>query len=168
MKPTIRQATSQLWAKSTPFKSLWCHMLDSGYCTAALLEQRLFKQVVAVTVKALRLSPDDAKKLIIYLAAIHDCHGKAHPAFQCKVPELALPFRDIIGINDRPNTFRHEKFGEKAILKELTKAGVPVLPARVLSSAIGIHHQRSGRGCRNERLGAEQWQTMRDELSHAA
>jgi CRISPR-associated endonuclease/helicase Cas3 len=157
-----------LWAKSTPFKNLWHHMLDSGYCAANLVEQRLFAHVITLISEALELPNCDTKRIIIYLAAMHDCHGKAHPAFQCKVQELSLPFREIIGINDRCSTFRHEKFGEKAIMKELLDAGVPMLPARVLASAIGIHHQKSSGDSRNERRGAEQWQAMRDDLSQAA
>lgn len=160
--------TEHLWAKSTPYKSLWNHMLDSGYCAASLLEQRLFAHSIERICEAFALTRDETRRLTVYLAAIHDCHGKAHPAFQCKVPELAIPFRDIISVNDRHKGFRHEKFGEKALMKELTETGVPTLPARVLSSVIGIHHQRSSGEFRNERRGMEQWHAMRDELSRAA
>lgn len=59
-------------------------MIDSGACAKTLACSWRFKSAVHVLAEALRISEEETARLIAYVAAIHDCYGKAHPAFQKK------------------------------------------------------------------------------------
>lgn len=78
--------TYELWAKTEPFHPLWCHLIDIGNVTRALLETPAF----TTTVQGFRESsnyPDSLMPAWLgYLTALHDI-GKCHHDFQGKGPE---------------------------------------------------------------------------------
>ena len=103
----------KLWAKSSPTpKTLWRHMLDSGLCAMQLAEEARFGAAVKEVAQQFALSCEEAKRLIAYLAAIHDGYGKASPAFQKKDASLAEPFFEngMISVLDKQEAFRHEQY----------------------------------------------------------
>ena len=72
-----------LWAKASPsYKSLWHHMIDSGFCAARLAEDPRFLCGTQLIAAYFDIEEQQAIDLVAYLAAMHDCYGKAHPAFQ--------------------------------------------------------------------------------------
>ena len=104
--------TRSLWAKSSPVKSLWHHMLDTGLCAAQLVEEDRFAGALRRAAELFSLSPQETKALIAYLCALHDS-GKASPAFQKKDAALAAPFAQegMISMLDKAQGFRHERYG---------------------------------------------------------
>ena len=104
--------TRSLWAKSSPVKSLWHHMLDTGLCAAQLIEEQRFAGVLRRIAELFSLSTQETKALIAYLCALHD-YGKASPAFQKKDAALAAPFAQegMLSMLDKAQGFRHERYG---------------------------------------------------------
>ena len=158
-----------LWAKPTPAKSLWHHMLDTGLCAAQLADEPRFMGSVQRTAELFALSTPDAKALIAYLCASHDGYGKASPAFQKKDTSLAAPFVEagMISMLDKARQFRHERYGADCYEACAENFHIPPLPARLFASVIRMHHQgRDGHGDAPKR-GKERWQALGDELHRA-
>ena len=161
----------KLWAKSSPTpKTLWRHILDSGLCAMQLAEEARFGAAVKEVAQQFALSCEEAKRLIAYLAAIHDGYGKASPAFQKKDASLAEPFFEngMISVLDKQETFRHEQYGERCFRDEAGVFQIPSLAARIFASVIALHHQgKHGEG-KPPRNCREQWQALGNALHKAA
>ncbi|PRX95417.1 CRISPR-associated helicase Cas3' [Allonocardiopsis opalescens] len=86
-----------VWAKhdrdTEGWLPLWRHMADSGLVAGLLWDEWLPGQVRRLIATALPGGMDDARRLAVWLAAVHDI-GKAAPAFACQVEALAVAMRD--------------------------------------------------------------------------
>ena len=170
---TTDELARKLWGKTTPAsKSLWNHMIDSGVCGAALANDCRFNCAVQLLEDLLKISKIEVVRLISYAAAIHDCYGKAHPAFQKKSIEDASPFYDaelISQVRDREINYRHEKYGEKCFREQIDRfSPIPTEIARIIESVIGLHHQGKTGHCENPKLHKEKWIEMGNHLHQMA
>ncbi len=89
-------AARSVWAKHdrrSGWLPLWQHMADSAAVTERLWDEWLPRQVRRLVADALPGGEEDARRLAVWLAAVHDV-GKATPAFACQVEELAAAMRD--------------------------------------------------------------------------
>lgn len=161
-----------LWAKASPsYKSLWHHMIDSGFCAARLAEDPRFLCGTQLIAAYFDIEEQQAIDLVAYLAAMHDCYGKAHPAFQKKSIEDAATFvqSGIISVLDQERGYRHERYGARLFRKRLAELfHMNPLVARVLASAIELHHQGKAGHANPPKRGKEQWTTMADALHQRA
>jgi CRISPR-associated endonuclease/helicase Cas3 len=86
-----------VWAKhdrdSEGWLPLWRHMADSAAVAGLLWDQWVPVSVRALVADALPGGPEDARLLVVWLAAVHDV-GKATPAFACQVDQLAYRMRE--------------------------------------------------------------------------
>ena len=161
-----------LWAKASPsYKSLWYHMIDSGVCAARLAEDPRFLCATRLISDYFDIGKQETVSLIAYLAAMHDCYGKAHPAFQKKSMNDAAIFMQsgIISVLDREQGYRHERYGACLFQKRAIELlHMNPLVARVLSSAIELHHQGRVGHANPPKRGKEQWTAMADALHQKA
>ena len=161
-----------LWAKASPsYKSLWHHMIDSGFCAARLAEDPRFLCATHLIATHFGLENQEAIRLIAYLASMHDCYGKAHPAFQKKSVQDAAAFAEsgIISVLDREHGYRHERYGAHLFEKKAMELfDVNPLVAKVLASAIELHHQGKTGHANPPKRAKEQWTIMGDELHRMA
>ncbi|MFD8967762.1 type I-E CRISPR-associated protein Cse1/CasA [Streptomyces sp. NPDC059568] len=74
--------------KTESWLPLWRHMADSGAVAGKLWDEWVPGNVKALVAEALPRGADDARRLMVFLAAVHDA-GKATPAFACQVDGLA-------------------------------------------------------------------------------
>ncbi|MET9219045.1 type I-E CRISPR-associated protein Cse1/CasA [Streptomyces sp. NPDC003300] len=72
---------------------LWRHMADSGAVACRLWDAWLPGNVKALVGEALPGGVEDGRRLVGWLAGVHDI-GKATPAFACQVDPLAQVMRD--------------------------------------------------------------------------
>ena len=160
--------TRSLWAKSSPVKSLWHHMLDTGLCAAQLVEEDRFAGALRRAAEFFSLSTQETKALIAYLCALHD-YGKASPAFQKKDASLAAPFvqEGMLSMLDKAQGFRHERYGADCYEALGEELGIPPSVARVFASAIRLHHQGKSGHASAPKREKERWQAMSDELHRA-
>jgi CRISPR-associated endonuclease/helicase Cas3 len=93
---TLSAVTRTAWAKhdrlTDGWLPLWRHMADSGGVAGLLWDQWLPLQVRRLVAAALPGGEDDARRLAVWLAAVHDI-GKLTPAFACQVEWLADAMR---------------------------------------------------------------------------
>lgn len=161
-----------LWAKASPsYKSLWHHMIDSGFCAARLAEDARFLCGTKLIATYFDIGVQEAIDLIAYLAAMHDCYGKAHPAFQKKSMEDAAAFvqSGMISVLDHERGYRHERYGAHVFRERATELlRMEPLVARVLASAIALHHQGKTGHANPPKRGKEQWTAMADALHQRA
>ncbi|WP_461001133.1 CRISPR-associated helicase Cas3' [Streptomonospora sediminis] len=80
------------WAKhdfdSEGWLPLWRHMADSAAVAERLWDEWVPDRVRRLVSAVVPGGPDDARRLAVWLAAVHDI-GKATPAFACQVEGLA-------------------------------------------------------------------------------
>ncbi|HEY9472446.1 MAG TPA: CRISPR-associated endonuclease Cas3'', partial [Mycobacteriales bacterium] len=90
--------TRTVWAKYDPRTDgslpLWRHMADAAAVAGLLWDHWVPAQVRRTIGAALPGGAGDARRLVVWLAAIHDI-GKASPAFACQVESLAGAMRDV-------------------------------------------------------------------------
>ena len=157
-----------LWGKATPtHKFLWQHMVDSGMCAEALASDWRFRSATEQVGELLSLSFDEAVRLIAFIAAIHDCYGKAHPAFQKKSECDATFFSEqgYISSRDKAERYRHERYGEKRFHEHgAGLLGISDEVGQIVASAIGLHHQGKTGHSKNPIVKPENWTSWADEL----
>ena len=146
MEVTI--ARNVLWAKSSPYMSVWTHSICTGICMEVFLSANSSKRIIDYFTDEFCIDCEDAINLVCYLASVHDI-GKIHPAFQRKnkdcydrllyeMPEWFPPGQVDI---DLPS-FRHEYYSA-AVLDRIWKAkGYSRDIRNSLSSIIALHHQK--------------------------
>lgn len=95
--PHLSGAARAAWAKhdrpSDGWLPLWRHMADSSAMGGKLWEEWVPAGVRGLVAEALPGGEEHARKLIPFLAAVHDI-GKCSPAFACQVEQLAGRMRD--------------------------------------------------------------------------
>ncbi|MFD7287910.1 type I-E CRISPR-associated protein Cse1/CasA [Streptomyces sp. NPDC059863] len=74
--------------KTESWLPLWRHMADSAAVAGKLWDDWVPAGVKALVAEVLPEGADDARRLMVFLAAAHDA-GKATPAFACQVEGLA-------------------------------------------------------------------------------
>ncbi|SFE28893.1 CRISPR system Cascade subunit CasA [Actinacidiphila alni] len=93
----ISGAARSAWGKhdrvTDGWLPLWQHMADSGAVAARLWDRWLPGNVKALVGEALPGGEGDGRRLVGWLAGVHDI-GKATPAFACQVDPLAQVMRD--------------------------------------------------------------------------
>jgi CRISPR-associated endonuclease Cas3-HD len=93
----LSAAARAVWAKhdrkTDDWLPLWRHLADSAAVAGMLWDEWLPDSVRAVLADAVTGGVEDARRLVIWLAATHDI-GKATPAFACQVESLAQRMRD--------------------------------------------------------------------------
>lgn len=170
---SAKELARALWAKAAPsYKSLWHHIVDSGVCAAALASDLRFKSATLLLADLLSLSEDETIRFVAYDAALHDCYGKAHPAFQKKSPEDAIAFFEANLISkkrDNEVDYRHERYGEKCFKERAVKiTSIPIEIINIMGSTIGLHHQGKYGHCESPKIQKERWSEMADELHRMA
>lgn len=157
-----------LWGKATPtLKFLWQHMIDSGMCAETLANDWRFRSATERIGELLSLGLDDAVQLIAFVAAIHDCYGKAHPAFQKKSENDAKLFAEngYISMRDKAEHYRHERYGEKMFRDYGAELmGLSEETGQIIASIIGLHHQGKTGHCKKPAVKSEVWTSWADEL----
>ncbi|WP_331735855.1 CRISPR-associated helicase Cas3' (plasmid) [Streptomyces anulatus] len=93
----LQGAVRRVWAKhdrdAEGWLPLWRHMEDSAAVAGLLWDEWLPEQVRDVIAGPLPGGVEDARRLVVWLAGVHDI-GKATPAFACQVDQLADRMRD--------------------------------------------------------------------------
>ncbi|WP_331764108.1 CRISPR-associated helicase Cas3' (plasmid) [Streptomyces anulatus] len=93
----LQGAVRRVWAKhdrdAEGWLPLWRHMEDSAAVAGLLWDEWLPEQVRDVIAGPLPDGVEDARRLVVWLAGVHDI-GKATPAFACQVDQLAVRMRD--------------------------------------------------------------------------
>ena len=96
LRAGLSPACRTVWAKhdraSDGWLPLWRHMSDSAAVAQLLWDHWVPSQVRRLAAESLPGGPDDARRLLVWLAATHDI-GKATPAFACQVELLAQDVR---------------------------------------------------------------------------
>ncbi|WP_275127943.1 type I-E CRISPR-associated protein Cse1/CasA [Streptomyces monomycini] len=89
-------AARTAWAKhdraTDGWLPLWRHMADSGAVAGKLWDTWLADNIKRLLSEALPDGEGDARRLVIFLASVHDI-GKSTPAFACQVEPLADAMR---------------------------------------------------------------------------
>lgn len=158
-----------IWAKSSPFHPLFCHLVDAGHVARALITGPVFRPVVERFAEAAGCSPAVAEGWLPYLVALHDL-GKCSGLFQAKVSELAEPLR-AAGLFLYPEPgFRHEVLTFTWLLDHLIDdCHWNEESARTVASALRGHHGDLGAETEAEEPEemAFQWDALRRELVEA-
>lgn len=134
-----------VWAKSTPYKSLRCHLRETAIVSQVIFDKCGYAKTLAWAARAMHISINQLRSLISYLCAVHDI-GKTHPVFsdqeKCKSAydyfekhlDMKYPFPAI--------GYRHE-LGSKWILTRIWNQNKLFGEDTIsdFSSVIALHHQ---------------------------
>ncbi|MEU2391463.1 type I-E CRISPR-associated protein Cse1/CasA [Streptomyces sp. NPDC007369] len=186
---SLSRAARTVWAKhdakDMKWLPLWRHMADSAAMAARLWEEWTPLNIRALVAESLPGGSDDAKRLVVWLAAIHDI-GKATPAFSCQVDSLAQGMRDV-GL-DMPTAKQlgenrkrapHGMAGQVILEEWLERHGWSPRAAMAFAVAVGGHHgvlpghehfhtlQQHTELLRTPGPGQQRWQDVQTELLDA-
>ncbi|WPF66253.1 MULTISPECIES: CRISPR-associated helicase Cas3' [unclassified Corynebacterium] len=142
-----------LWAKSgdeTGWLPLPQHMVDAACVAEYLWEAWLADSVKAYITSATGLTEAEAKTLVAWLAALHDC-GKATTQFQCQIesrPEYAYiveGVREAFPVTQRlkQEKLRHELASEVILKRWLKEQGLNPKVALSIAQVAGAHHGKA-------------------------
>lgn len=191
LRSRLSPAARSLWAKSgddqsrsegeEPWLSLPQHMLDAAEVAGLLWDDWAPDSVTQDITRSTRLSTDDARTLLIWLAATHDL-GKATLTFQRQLEERAgfahfMERLRVAGLSDRLSPaeqniprFPHS-LGSRILARNwLTDHKVPARPADRLVGVLDAHHgSPSDPSWRKAATSALQgytdgWQAVHEEL----
>lgn len=137
---------NMFWGKTSPYKSLIKHMIDTGCTVTVLLSKGSLHPVLEYLAHTLYLTTDEVIYTVSYLAALHDI-GKCHPTFQEIKKETAISKyiiqNDLSWKGKFPGIFRHEQYSA-AIIRRIfiSKNRATRKTTRYISNVLGLHHQR--------------------------
>jgi CRISPR-associated endonuclease/helicase Cas3 len=148
--PQLSGPARTVWAKhdrsTDGWVPLWRHMADSAAVAELLWDGWVPAQVQRLIADALPQGEADARRLVHWLAAVHDI-GKATPAFACQVDSLADAMR-VVGLKmplrkqmpDR-RLARHALAGQ-VLLKEwlIERHGWTGRATGQVTAIVGGHH----------------------------
>jgi CRISPR-associated endonuclease/helicase Cas3 len=147
-----RIAFLEFWGKARPpadrpspsWHPVAYHLLDVAAATEAILEAR--PVALQRAARLLRLEEEDARRLLVTLAGLHDL-GKFAPAFQAQVPDLWDDLRAKLCLSE-PIPGRHTEDGFALWVDEVAESlGERIWPGarralEVIAPAIFGHHGR--------------------------
>lgn len=120
------------------------HLLDVAAVAEAILQARPLAAGTAA--RLLELSPDDARRLLVLLTALHDL-GKFAPAFQAKAPEcwpsaVLGPYQEIFSVPGQHHTADGWVLWDAKLAHRVTDRVWPAAPGllRALGPSIFGHH----------------------------
>ena len=96
-----------LWAKSSPYKTLYAHLAETGACAVSLMKNGIGQTFAEDASRKSGLPQESIISLVGYLASLHDI-GKVHPFHQ---KNQYLPILAVIYIYQQQNLF--DKFSIK-------------------------------------------------------
>lgn len=165
----------RFWAKTSvtgDYLPLDRHLHDAAAVAARLWDLALTARQRSWLAAAAGASVDDARRLVVFLAAAHDS-GKLSPTFQGLVPGLArqllggsLP----LGGDGMGSAIRHDGISGALLTSWLTDRGAPRDTAERLAATVSGHHgtprpaaviRKDGRFAL---LRARQWRLVQDAL----
>lgn len=159
---------SSVWAKSSPYKSLKQHMIETGCCAQVLMNRGPAQPFLHALRHLTGLSDDKNLHLVGYIAALHDI-GKCHPFFQKTAVDLPqiqkLKDAGCFASSGVPCRFRHELATEE-ILSRIwgERRFFPRRTRRTITRVLAMHHQgKHGEYCDIERK-AQLWQDAQNLL----
>ncbi|MFJ7420947.1 type I-E CRISPR-associated protein Cse1/CasA [Streptomyces uncialis] len=88
LSPAARRAWGKHDRRTEEWLPLWRHMADSAAVAGVLWDEWVPNRVKTLVAEVLPGGADDARRLLVFLAATHDI-GKSTPAFACQVEALA-------------------------------------------------------------------------------
>jgi CRISPR-associated endonuclease/helicase Cas3 len=158
----------KLWAKTDPYHPLYCHLIDVGKVTMALLETATFKSIIMRFCEVTGCSVGIADRWLAYLTAIHDL-GKCNANFQAKGPKELLDPLEEAGLKCQrwEEKFRHEAMSAEWLVDFLIeKLNWNKPEARTVSVAIRGHHGNFNADTPDEENEEYkiQWEPLRIEL----
>lgn len=132
-----------LWAKSSPYKSLRQHSLETGAVAQTLISEGCFRPLKSELAEYLNITEEEAVALAGYMASMHDL-GKIHPAFEGNgAVESAKKIIDENGIAKRRDGFRHELYGAKVLGRLWKDENIfPYDICIAFENVIRFHHQQ--------------------------
>ncbi|MEW2417482.1 type I-E CRISPR-associated protein Cse1/CasA [Streptomyces sp. NPDC046866] len=146
----LTRAARSVWAKheakDMKWLPLWRHMADSAAMAERLWEEWTPLNVRRLVAESLPGGDDDAKRLVVWLAAVHDV-GKATPAFACQVDSLAHNMRDAgldmptaKQLGDDRKRAPHGMAGQVILEGWLERHGWSPRASMAFAVAVGGHH----------------------------
>lgn len=144
-------AAAAVWAKSWPgdtdvekWLPLWQHLDDTADVAGRLWDRWLAPSVRRLVGDALPDGEDDGRKLLVWLAGVHDI-GKATPAFAVQAEPLAdAMVREGLKlgptVHDERTRLRHEIAGAAIIDRWLEDYGITRRTSGQLTAVIAGHH----------------------------
>lgn len=179
----LSAAARSVWAKSdrdpvlgvVGWLPLHRHLDDAASVAERLWDEWLPTSVRRAISERLPAAEADGRKLLIWLAGIHDI-AKATPAFAIQVPQLTLDMREQ-GLNV-PAELADRKFAPHAMAGQVllnrwleSRHGWTPHRAAPFAVVVGGHHgvppdeaELNRAGNHPELLGTGMWQTVQDEL----
>lgn len=159
--------TLKLWAKTKPFHPLWCHLIDVGNTTRALLETPTFATSVKRLQDILNCSEEVMKNWLSYLTALHDI-GKCHYNFQGKgTVEVVRPLvQHGLHCLIQDEGYRHEAMSAVWVQDLLTDDHTwPIQAARVAGDVMRGHHGDFGAPTpENPVIQQDRWDSLKHDL----
>ena len=144
-----------LWAKLSPYKSLYHHMYETGMLCKALLEKTTYVPLVPIFQSYICkedgtcLSESEVIQIVSFLIACHDI-GKASAGFQKKASgtdEYRIEFvidtiakKKMESKLTKSDGFRHELVSAAIMKDYLKESGVDSITIRGLSEVYKNHH----------------------------
>lgn len=144
-KLLVMKIEQYLWAKTNPFKSLFCHMRDTAIVTNVILTNSVFSNLLSQLTKWLGLTTNnETLNFCMYLSGLHDI-GKCHPAFQIsatneKITEI-LSEKQELKYPFTVNDYRHEMGSRDAVKRIWSKNDLFPHHANEFSEVLALHHQ---------------------------
>lgn len=148
------------------------HMVEVGAVAGALWQGAIAPAVRADICRWLGLTVEEARRLLEWLAALHDI-GKASPAFQAKhAPAIARLQAEGLTIEPQGSVATpHGTISQHVLTQELPRRlGAPPSLVRRLAAVIGGHHGMwlaSPPDIPGWELGGQPWDAVRRSLADA-
>ena len=165
----MNNAKQFLWAKSSPYMSLWTHSFCVGTCMDVFLSAKSSGRILSCFTEQFCMDAEKTKHLICYLSSVHDI-GKIHPSFQAKdktcYQRLKESMADDITQKQAENissSFRHEYYSAEVLNRIWKSKGYPISVRLPLSTIISLHHQKPKPGYQPSPRN-KLWNTMQDDL----
>ena len=158
-------AVNLLWAKSSPYKQLLSHMLDTGCCAVQFLQANSSRSIRDFLMQQLSYTADEVYSFVGYLAAMHDI-GKAMPWFQRNNDEQFERLKSQGFENLFPakylNPIQHEYISARVFSRAWKKRKEQRRLYDSFAAVLFLHHQRRNNS-QTERI-PEEWVIIQDEL----
>ena len=169
----MNDLVNNLWAKTSPYRSLISHMIDTGKCAQSLLQLSPMAPVSDLLCSCLELPKESMIATVGFIAAMHDI-GKCHPLFQAKdmrmpvcseLLECGMMHHDLR--KDDISGFRHEKYTESVMRRMYVELAENDFWDAVFC-ALSLHHQgkNGGNSCKIPSSCKEStWEELQNEIN---